>query len=47
MGEAQTERDIVANGITLHVTEQGTGPLVMSAMVGRSSPIPGATRSRT
>jgi pimeloyl-ACP methyl ester carboxylesterase len=29
MGEAQTERDVLANGITLHVTEQGTGPLVL------------------
>jgi pimeloyl-ACP methyl ester carboxylesterase len=26
---APTQRDIVVNGITLHVTEQGTGPLVL------------------
>jgi len=29
MTDARTERDIAANGITLHVTEQGSGPLVL------------------
>jgi len=29
MSEARSTRDIQANGITLHLTEQGTGPLVL------------------
>jgi pimeloyl-ACP methyl ester carboxylesterase len=29
MSDARTERDIAANGITLHITEQGSGPLVL------------------
>ncbi len=29
MSEEQTERDVTANGITLHITEQGQGPLVL------------------
>lgn len=29
MPEERTERDVAANGITLHVTEQGSGPLVL------------------
>ena len=29
MSEVPTQHDIVVNGITLHVTEQGTGPLVL------------------
>lgn len=29
MTEGKTERDIAANGITLHITEQGRGPLVL------------------
>ena len=29
MNEGQTRRDIAANGITLHITEQGSGPLVL------------------
>jgi len=29
MSESQSQREIQANGITLHITEQGTGPLVL------------------
>jgi pimeloyl-ACP methyl ester carboxylesterase len=29
MTKAPTQRDIAANGITLHITEQGSGPLVL------------------
>ncbi len=29
MPETPTQRDIAANGITLHITEQGSGPLVL------------------
>ena len=29
MTQAPTQRDIAANGITLHITEQGSGPLVL------------------
>ncbi len=29
MTEAQTQRDIAVNGINLHITEQGSGPLVL------------------
>lgn len=29
MSESVSQRDIQANGITLHITEQGTGPLVL------------------
>ena len=29
MSEGQTQRDIAVNGITLHITEQGSGPLVL------------------
>jgi len=38
------EYDIATNGISLHVTEQGDGPVVLSAMGFRIPLIPGADR---
>lgn len=35
MIEGQIHRDVAANGISLRITEQGTGPLAVLCLLGR------------